>query len=113
MGWDFDAQKADTEAVVRQFAEEHDLPAGMPIDLDVQTIPADGADKAGLVIALKAAGYAIRIYPGEDGVETVEAHKPGVTFDAETIWSEERAVTEIALAHGYAPDGWGFMEPEE
>ena len=35
-----------------------------------------------------------------------------LVFDPESIWSREKAVTEIALAHGYRPDGWGFWEPE-
>lgn len=110
MTWDWDAQRADTEETVKHLAEENGIPDGLPISLDIQTVAGETPDKGAYVLALRAAGHPVEIYTSDDGIETIEVTIPDTRFDASLIWDHEKAVTEIALAHGYVPDGWGFWD---
>lgn len=111
MAWDWDDQRRKTEAAVRDLQENQGVAPGTPIILEIQTVPGPAADLDGYLSALQAAGMAAEQYADEDG-ETVEIAVAEARFDARTIWQHERAVSEIALAHGFEPDGWGFWEPD-
>ena len=109
--WDWDTQRADTEETVQHLAEENGVPLGLPINLDIQTIAGETPERGAYVLALRAAGYAVDIFTDdEDGVETIQVTISDTRFDASLIWDHEKAVTEIALANGYVPDGWGFWD---
>lgn len=111
-GWDYEAQRADTESSVVEIADGGGVARGTPVRLDLQFVAGEGADRAGFLTAMKAAGYSGAAYRDVEGTaETIEAHVPGVPFDADAIWAEEERATRIALAHGYLPDGWGFEHP--
>ena len=109
--WDWETQRADTEAVWSELAEKYELPHGMAIALDLQFVAGDAPDKPGFVAALRNGDYSIEIANNEEGVETIAATTQ-TTFDPHAIWEEEERATRIALDHGYLPDGWGFWEPE-
>ena len=108
--WDWESQRADTEETVQQLSNDQGIPAGLPINLDIQTVAGEGAERGAYILALRAAGHPVEIYTGDDGIETVEITIPDTRFDASLIWDHEKAVTEIALAHGYVADGWGFWD---
>ena len=111
-GWDYAAQRADTESSVEEISAEGGVAPGTPVRLDLQFVAGEGADRAGFLAAMKAAGYSGAAYRDAEGTtETIEAHVPGVRFDADAIWAEEERATRIAIAHGYLPDGWGFEDP--
>ncbi|MEO0680550.1 MAG: hypothetical protein AAF192_09065 [Pseudomonadota bacterium] len=105
--WDFEAQKAGTALTLQDLAEKG-LPEGLPIRLDLQFLPGEGADMTAFLKALGMFGYEAE-GSAEDG--EVEA-----TVDAElsldSIWTHEERATKIALSRGYVPDGWGFWDPE-
>ena len=108
MDHDWDGQYDETNWTVRHLSETQGIPEGTEIDLDIQTVPAGNADRAAYVRALREAGLSGSAYVSEDGgVETIEITIKGATFKTDDIWRWEKAVTEIALAHGYRPDGWG------
>ena len=76
--------------------------------LDLQFMPGEtNADRETFVDALRNAGYATKIYKDD---LTVEATTEPIMLTLDSIWSHERKTTEIALQHGYQPDGWGFFE---
>ena len=112
LDWDWDAQRADTVWTIGHLTETQDLTPGMVVTLEVQTIGGEAADRAAYIAALKAQGYSGSAYANEDGRETIEISIPDIAFTEEAVWAAERAVTKIALSHGYQPDGWGFWEPE-
>ena len=112
-GWDWDAQRADTEETVAHLAAENGIPDGLPINLDIQTVAGEAPERGAYVLALRAAGHPVEIYTSDDGVETIEIAITDVPFGADEIWRHERAVTEIALTCQWRPDGWGFWEPDD
>lgn len=113
--WDWDAQREDTEWVFRDLRNKKMAKVGQKIDLDIQFVPArPGADADGAVRALLKAGFAAESFEDEeDGEIIVEATAEDAEFTLRTIWFAESKATKIALAYGYAPDGWGFAEIDE
>lgn len=112
--WDWDAQRADTEGTVAWLMTEKGVPEGASITLDIQTVAGPDAGplaKAVYVAALERAGLSFDV-TNEDDIETIQITVEGLSFDAEAIWTVERAVSEIALASGWQPEGWGFWEPD-
>ncbi|MEM8741716.1 MAG: hypothetical protein AAGE13_09485 [Pseudomonadota bacterium] len=108
--WSWAEQRRDTEVSYRELSREAGLAPGTPITLDLIFLAAEtDSDEAKLVAGLARAGYAVEADP-EDG--TVEASIDNVPFTVEAIWAHEEKTTRIALTHGYAPDGWGFFEPD-
>jgi hypothetical protein len=76
--------------------------------LDLHFIPtAPSADREGFAEVLRAADYEVRLY---DDDATVQATTAAMKLTPESIWAHERPATESALSHGFAPDGWGFLE---
>jgi hypothetical protein len=76
--------------------------------LDLQFVPrAAAADRNAFAEALRGCGYECSFYDDES---TVEATTAPIVLTPESIWEHERRTTEIALQHGYLPDGWGFLE---
>lgn len=110
--WDWTSQQAETVWTVNDIAARTDVQPGAVIDLDIQTVDAGGGARKAYLEALNAAGYVNTSYvDDETRIETIEITVPSARFDADHIWSVEKAVTQLALAHGYRPDGWGFREP--
>ena len=111
--WDWDAQRADTEWVFRNLKGQGMAQVGMPIDLDILFVPLEdggaNADADACAAALTKAGFAAEAFE-DDGEMLIEATAEGAEFTLETIWYAERKATQVALKHGYAPDGWGFAE---
>jgi len=111
---DFD-QKAATFYSVAQFLAEGKVPEGADIALELFFIPTEDADLPAFLKALKTFGYS-----AETETETVEggASRETVLVNADTkmtaedIWLHEERTTKLAQSRGFAPDGWGFLEPD-
>jgi hypothetical protein len=107
--WDWEHQKAETEATVALLREEGAVAEGALIVLDLEFVPAFAdADRAALVKSLKSFGYEVTSDADDGGVEI---SVPDVAFGVESIWLHEERTTKLALARGFEPDGWGFFEP--
>ncbi len=116
--WDWAAQKRDTDFTYKELMKESGLEPGTLITLDLQFLPSEtDFDEDALVKALESFGYEVSVYAEEEdadeGLFTVEASVAGVPFTVDDIWKHEERTTKIALARGYAPDGWGFWDPNE
>lgn len=104
---DWDGQYKET-AWVWNDLQSKQIDFQRPYTLEIQFLPAGpAADIGGFSEALKTAGYAVRHYRNNP---TVEAAIASIVLTLETIWEHERKTTEIALCHGFRPDGWGFLE---
>ncbi len=110
---DYAAQKAETYAT---FAEI-DATAGLPEEADIDYIflPGPGADWTAVIVALSDEGYAAERHdPEPDDADFADGPWLTATLtdqpvSALSIWLGEETATRIALAHGFQPDGWGFM----
>ena len=108
-------QKAATFYSVAQFLSEGNVPEGADIALELFFIPQENADTPAFLKALKTFGYS-----AETQTEKVEggASREAViinvdtTMTAEDIWLHEERTTKLAQSRGFAPDGWGFLEPD-
>ncbi|MEL6336903.1 MAG: hypothetical protein AAFQ88_09695 [Pseudomonadota bacterium] len=110
--WDFARQEQETAMVCLDLVSKGVIAPGDAITLDLHFVAAGpGADRAGFVAAMQAAGYSGTAYTDPEGQETIEASLPGLAFGAAAIWAEEERASRIAIAFGYLPDGWGFAEP--
>ncbi|MFT6773052.1 MAG: hypothetical protein ACJA1L_000759 [Paracoccaceae bacterium] len=111
--WDYTLQREDTEWMVRDLKGKKIATPGQPIDLDIQFIPlAVGANADRFMDALRTAGFEAGAWE-EDGERLVEATAKGAEFSIKSIWGHEKRATEIAIKHGFAPDGWGFSEDDD
>ncbi|WP_118133045.1 hypothetical protein [Oceanicella sp. SM1341] len=109
--WDWAEQRRDTEFTYEELKKEAGIEPGTVITLDLQFLPAEtDSDEAAFMRALSSFGYDVNRYEEDD---TVEATIEGVPFTVEDIWKHEERTTKIALARGYAPDGWGFWDPND
>ena len=107
--WDWEHQKAETEATIALLRAEAAVADGALIVLDLEFVAAfDDADRPAFERALKSFGYEVTSAADDDGVEI---SVPDVTFGFDAIWLHEERTTKLALARGFEPDGWGFFEP--
>ena len=104
MDWDWEAQRRETEEAVGLLAAQTKLPLGTEVWLEIHSVPngASSPDVDAYADALQAAGFEVF-----DDHDTIEA-RCDARFEAESIWKAEARATEIALAHGFRPDGWAF-----
>jgi len=108
-------QKAATYYSVAQILAEGKVTEGADIALELFFVPTDGADQDAFLKALKTFGYA-----AETDAETLEGGEVRVAvlintaaeMSAENIWLHEERTTKLAQSRGFAPDGWGFLEPD-
>ncbi len=104
---DWDGQYKET-AWVWNDLQSKQIDFQHPHTLEIQFLPAGPSpDVPGFSEALEAAGYTVRHYRNNP---TVEAAVASIRLTLETLWEHERRTTEIALRHGFSPDGWGFLE---
>lgn len=106
MHHDFKRQKQETYWVWDDIRNRN---PGLPpeIDLDIQFLPSSSeSDESLFKTALEEAGFEVVFY---DDDPTVEARMPCVAASAEAIWTQEERATQIAILHGFKPDGWGFL----
>ncbi len=115
MSEEFD-QKAATFYSVAQFLEEGKVGEGADIALELFFIPDAKADQAAFLKALKTFGYNAAV-EAETAVSGQAREAILVTVDtkmtAEDIWQHEERTTKLAQSRGFAPDGWGFLAPDE
>lgn len=106
MTHDFKAQRAETFETFAEIGKIADLPKRAVVNY---LFLADDLDApfAACEKALKSKGFTTR--QDEDG-ETLEARIGPVDINAEAIWDLEKQATEIALKHGFEPDGWELVE---
>lgn len=113
--WDIESQQAATRYTVAQLIAEKNVPENANITLELFFIPTENPDSEALLKALKTFGYM-----AEPETETVEGGGTRIAIlvtienlelSADNIWLHEERTTKIALPRGYAPDGWGFVEP--
>ncbi|MSU88350.1 hypothetical protein GE300_01805 [Rhodobacteraceae bacterium 2CG4] len=105
--WDWEHQQAVTRLTVQRILSESGLAEGVAVELDLDFVPTDAADRAAAVRKLGMFGYGVEA--AEDGALRVAAGS--VPLEADAIWQHEERTSRIALIHGYEPDGWGFAEP--
>ena len=108
-------QKAATYYSVAQFLAEGKVPEGAAIELELFFIPADNPDQPAFLKALKTFGYGAKV-EAENTLEgppreAVLVRVP-TRMTADDIWLHEERTTKLAQPRGYAPDGWGFLEPD-
>ncbi|MEM7766324.1 MAG: ribonuclease E inhibitor RraB [Pseudomonadota bacterium] len=107
-GFDYAAQRAETERVWADLSARHSLPETALLDLHFEAGP--GADAVEFMGWLEDHGYDVEHYPAdEDEPEAIEVQTPEMALSPATIHAEERRCTEVALTHGFRPTGWGFM----
>ena len=110
MSVDYAAQAAATEALWAEMTRDHALPDEALVDL--RLVGEAGADAVELMGWLEDRGYDVEHYPADEDEgepEVVEVQTPRMRLSLAAVQFEERRVTEAALAHGFRPDGWGFM----
>lgn len=106
--WDWEAQRAETIEQINGM--EHPWrDAEMEIVITIRTVSED-PDQDGLPYgdALSAAGFEFHEDDYEDDIVWVSAK---ARFNPDSIWTAERRVSEIALDHGYTPEGWEITQP--
>jgi hypothetical protein len=106
MDHDFERQKQETFWVWDDIrSRKPDLPS--EIDLDIQFLPGSSASNKDLFkAALEEVGFEVVFYQDDP---TVEAKMRCVEASAEAIWAHEERASQIAISHGFKPDGWGFL----
>ena len=108
-------QKAATFYSVAQFLAEGKVPEGANITLELFFIPAENADQAAFLKALKTFGYSAEVelenLPDGGSREAVLI-TAAAKMTSEDIWLHEERTTKLAESRGFAPDGWGFLEPD-
>jgi len=108
--WDFEHQRLETALTVESLAADAGMTPEHRITLDLQFHPAeDDADRAAFEKALQSFGYTLGVADEDDDVAAWVADVP---FTLEAIWTHEERTTRLALARGFAPEGWGFWEPD-
>ncbi|HIP23188.1 MAG TPA: hypothetical protein EYG79_06295 [Rhodobacteraceae bacterium] len=107
-------QKAATFYSVAQFLKDGKVSEGASIELELFFNPADGADQTAFLKALKTFGYQAEVETENTKDGTREAVLVNVTtkMTAEDIWLHEDRTSKLAQSRGFAPDGWGFLEPD-
>ncbi len=107
-------QKAATYYSVGQFLAEGKVPEGAAIELELFFIPTNDADQAAFLKALKTFGYSAEVENEatlDGGREAVLVNVP-TKMTSDDIWLHEGRTTKLAQTRGFAPDGWGFLEPD-
>lgn len=106
MDHDFERQKQETFWVWDDIRNRKpDLPS--EIDLDIQFLPGSAAsDESLFSAALEEVGFEVVFYQDDP---TVEARIRCIEASAEAIWAHEKRASQIAISHGFKPDGWGFL----
>lgn len=101
-----DAQRAETYAAFARIEAEADLPD--TADIDYAFAPGDSADWDGAEATLSEAGFDCARVDEGDGAPYLAARLPDQPCTAMAIWLGEARATQLAGAHGFTPDGWGF-----
>ena len=107
-------QKAATFYSVAQFLDEGKVPEGADIALELFFIPSEDADQPAFLKALKTFGYEadVETEKTEQGSREAVLINVATKMTAEDIWMHEERTTKLAQSRGFAPDGWGFLEPD-
>ena len=107
-------QKAATFYSVAQFLSEGKVPEGASIELELFFIPEREADQPAFLKALKTFGYMAEVETEntENGTREAVLVNVPTKMTAEDIWLHEERTTKLAQSRGFAPDGWGFLEPD-
>lgn len=106
-------QKAATFYSVAQFLNEGKVPEGAAIELELFFNPTDEADQPAFLKALKTFGYQAEVETEntKDGTREAVLVNVATKMTADDIWLHEERTSKLAQSRGYAPDGWGFLEP--
>ena len=106
MEHDFEKQKEETYWVWSDIqARNKAIPDRVNLDLHFLPIHNDKRSQT-LKHELQELGYTVSFY--EDG-DTLQATIEAIENSANEFWLHEKRATEVALMHGYKPDGWGYM----
>ena len=107
-------RKAATFYSVAQFLEEGKVPEGASIELELFFNPEDTADQPAFLKALKTFGYTAEVETEniEGGTREAVLVNVATKMTAEDIWLHEDRTSKLAQSRGFAPDGWGFLEPD-
>ena len=109
MDHDFDAQKADTFATFKELAAENTLPDEADLDFFFVAGSAE-ADWRPLAQELEQADFLCDWVDDDEAGDTpyLIATLPDQPVSAQAIWVAEELATQIALRHGFVPEGWGM-----
>ncbi len=114
MAWDRERARAETAWTNEDLCRREPTLAalrGRPITLDLLFRPDGGAPER-FMKALAMFGY-LGVEAQDETGPSVEVTVEAVAFTAEAIWQHEDITARIAGNNGFAPDGWGFFEPED
>lgn len=101
--FDFDAQRIETAEVYADLSTRVTIPP--TIRLDLQFTEGLRADYDGLTTTASNAGYSVSAQPKDGKIElSIEVEDPS----ASVISKHESRTTELALARGFLPHGWGL-----
>lgn len=107
MSHDYAAQQAATYAAWADIEANAALPD--VADIDYAFVPIDAADWDAAEAALSEAGFACARVADDTGALYLAASLPDQPLTAMAIWLGEETATRAVLAHGFLPDGWGFL----
>ncbi len=107
-------QKAATFYSVAQFLAEGKVPEGAAIELELFFIPTKEADQPAFLKALKTFGYKAEVESEStsDGQRNAVLINVPTKMTSDDIWLHEERTTKLGQSRGFAPDGWGFLEPD-
>ncbi|NOR62022.1 MAG: hypothetical protein GQ535_05935 [Rhodobacteraceae bacterium] len=107
-------QKAATFYSVAKFLEDGKVAEGTSIELELFFNPTDDADQPAFLKALKTFGYQAEVETEntKDGTREAVLVNVATKMTAEDIWLHEERTSKLAHSRGFAPDGWGFLEPD-
>lgn len=108
MPHDFESQRVETVAAFNDLQAKHGLPE--VADVDYFFVPArTGADWRPLAEELSKEGFSCEFFEAEvEDQPYLSATLPDQIISSAGIWIGEELSTRAALAHGFAPDGWGL-----
>lgn len=112
MTFDYAKQDAASRAQWAEMSAAMTLPPTAMLDFHFAA--GEGADAVEFMGWLEDHGYDVEHFPaGEfeegDEDEVIEVQTDALPLSLETVLKEECRTSEVALAHGFRPTGWGFM----
>lgn len=106
MSHDFEAQRRETFDSFDEMKKAGAILPQMSVVEFYLLAESDEANWKACEAALKAKGFGTERDPEGDTLIVVTPR--AVKISPETIWEEERKVSEIGVAYDFLPDGWEF-----
>lgn len=105
MKHDFEEQRRETFETFEAILADNDVPERSVVEFYLLAED-KGCNWAGAEKALQSAGYDTE--RDEEGDTLIVATRNELRIDPQTLWVEEKKITEIGLKFDFVPDGWEF-----